>query len=129
MKSLTVDQIMALNPCDAYPESRVRDLWAGRDALSLIEILRLDIPPNDRIWVLTRKGVCDRDLLMLWIDRVVERAVRKFCLTCGIPAVETWARGWLEATDRSYKTAKAARAAARAQYQQRLMPALVEQED
>jgi hypothetical protein len=116
MKSLTVSDIMALGPCYAYPESRVRELWGDRDALTLVEILRLNIPAEDRIWVLTREGVCDRDLLLTWVNGVADRAVRNHCLTCGVAAVETWARRWLDGTDRTSAAAYAAYAAADAAY-------------
>ena len=112
MKTLTVDQIMSLRPCAAYPESRVRELWGDRESLSLVEILRLDIPAEDRIWVLTRDGVCDRAVLRRWADAIADRAVRTHCLTCGVPAVESWARGWLDGTARTYAAADAADAAA-----------------
>ena len=112
MKTLTLSDIMALRPCAAYPESRVRELWGDRESLSLIEILRLDIPAEDRLWVLTRDGVCDRDVLRRWAGAIADRAVRTHCLTCGVPAVESWARGWLDGTARTYAAADAAYAAA-----------------
>jgi len=108
MKALTVSDIMSLNPCGAYPESRVRELWGDRESLTLVEILQLDIPAEDRIWVLTRDGVCSRDVLVAWMNRVADRAVRSYCLECGIAAVEAWARGWLDGTDRTRGAAEAA---------------------
>ena len=112
MKALTVSDIMALNPC--YHESRVRELFGDRESLTLVEILALDIPPEDRMWVLTRDGVCSRDVLSAWIDRIADRAVRNYCSECGNTAVEAWARGWLDGTDRSQAAAAAAYAAAAA---------------
>ena len=113
MKTMTVEQVMNLNPCRAYPESRVRELWQGKDALTLVEILRLPIPELDRIWVLTRPNVCDRDPLLRWVNGVADRAVRNHCLNCGNEVVEAWAHRWLDGTDRSYRSADdAARAAA-----------------
>ena len=88
MKTLTVSEIMSLRPCAAYPETRVRELWGDRESLSLVEILRLGIPAEDRLWVLTRDGVCDRDVLRRWADAIADRVVRDYCLTCGVPAVE-----------------------------------------
>ncbi len=106
MKALTVSDIMVLNPC--YSESRVRELFGARESLTLVEILQLDIPPQDRIWVLTRDGVCSRDVLLAWMNRMADRAVRSYCLECGIAAVEAWARGWLDGTDRTRGAAEAA---------------------
>ena len=102
MKTMTVQDIMCLRPCAAYPESRVRELWGDRESLSLVEILRLDIPAEDRIWVLTRDGVCDRAVLRRWADAIADRAVQAHCLTCGVPEVEAWARCWLDGTARTY---------------------------
>ena len=36
MRRLTVDEVMALEPC--YTRERVEGLWAGRDSLGLDEI-------------------------------------------------------------------------------------------
>ena len=50
MRKITVDDIMALRPCGEYPRERVEWLLGGRDYLSLIDILGLDIDSGDRIW-------------------------------------------------------------------------------
>ena len=54
MKRYTVYNVMAANPCDEYSEGRVTSLWAGREALTSGEIAGLEIPIEDRIWVLIR---------------------------------------------------------------------------
>jgi hypothetical protein len=113
MKTLTVAEIMALGPCEAYPESRVLELWQGKDSLTALEILSLDIPPEDRLWVLTRNGVLPDSTLRQFANMTADRAVRNHCLTCGVPVVEAWARNWIDGTNR---TTYAARAAADAAY-------------
>lgn len=114
MKTLTVAEIMALGPCEAYPESRVLELWQGKDSLTALEILSLDIPPEDRLWVLTRNGVLPDGTLRRFANTTADRAVRNHCLTCGVPVVEAWARNWIDGTNRT--TDAAARAAADAAY-------------
>jgi hypothetical protein len=110
--TLTVDQIMSYSPCLTYPRSRVKALWAGRPSLTLLEILDLDIPAEDRVWVLTRPrflnrpGVLTEAQTKAFLDRVVTRAVTTHVLHCGIPAAEAWASGWLDGTDRSLRGAR-----------------------
>jgi len=101
---------MALRPGAAYDESRVRDLLGDRESLSLIEILRLDIPAEDRVWLLLQPGVLPADVRTDATARIVTRAVTSHALHCGNTAVEEWARGWLDGTNRS-QAAYAANAA------------------
>ena len=54
MRRVTVDDIMAKKPCDEYPRERIEELWGGKEDLTLMEILDLDIPAEDRIWAVTR---------------------------------------------------------------------------
>jgi hypothetical protein len=116
MKTLTVAEIMALGPCEAYPESRVLELWQGKNSLTALEILSLDIPPEDRLWVMMRNGVLPDGTLRQFANTTADRAVRNHCLTCGVPAVEAWARNWIDGTNRTtyaaYAAADAADAAA-----------------
>ena len=54
IKMYTIDDILALQPSDIYDEDRLVKLWAGREAISLREILELTIPIDDRDWVIPR---------------------------------------------------------------------------
>jgi hypothetical protein len=107
MKSLNVDQIMDLDPC--YSRAKVEAVFNGRESLTLAEILTADIPPEDRIWVLTQPGVITPEQVKEFCDKTADRAVRNHCLNSGIKAVEEWAAKWLSGEDR---TAWAAREAA-----------------
>ena len=49
--ALTIPQLLAYRPCARYSPERIAELYAGREALSLPEVLALDIPPRDRLWV------------------------------------------------------------------------------
>ena len=56
MKRLTVEFIMSCEPCDTYPEKRVKEL-IGPNGKTLLQILALDISAEDRIWCMTRPDV------------------------------------------------------------------------
>ena len=104
--SWTVDEMLAERPCAQYDRTRITALWAGRERLSLREILALDIPDADKVWVLTRRH------WPAWIECILTRAVRHHVLSCGVPQVEQWAARWLDGTDRSADASKAAARAA-----------------
>src|SRR3990167_7169745 len=52
MSSVTVDDVMAWRPC--YRRAKVKRLFADRDRLTALDILDLDIPPQDRLWAVLR---------------------------------------------------------------------------
>jgi len=101
--SYSVDEIMSFGPCITYPRDRVEALWSGRERMTLLEILDLPIPADNRVWVICLAPPIG------WLDRVVDRAVRTHALGCGIPAVETWAARWLSGENRSHIAAAAMR--------------------
>jgi hypothetical protein len=90
MKTWTVKQMLAEKPCPEYTPERIAQLWAGRKKLSLEEILQLDIPPKDRIWVVWRPGVLTK-----------KQTVAIHALYCGIGSLEKWEQNWLSGEDRS----------------------------
>ena len=51
---ITVEMVMAEIPCEDYPPERVAELWAGRESLAPTEVVKLDIPMDDRVWILGR---------------------------------------------------------------------------
>jgi len=73
MKTLTVDEVMALHPC--YTRERVEELWAGRESLTLAEIAALDIPLEDRLWCVLAPGVLPDAVLGELHCRIVDEAV------------------------------------------------------
>ena len=107
MTTWTIDQMLAEHPCAGYDRARITDLWAGRDAIATRDILVLDIPAVDRIWA----ALHDPIIRPRVVERIVTRAVTTHALTCGVPAVETWARRWLSGDDRTQAAACAAGAA------------------
>src|SRR5665213_206228 len=107
-KSWTVRQVFALGPC--YDLARIKSLFGARRTLTLAQVLDLDIPAADRVWFATQNRVLASAVRAAWIEGIVRRAVTQHALRCGVPAVEAWAQGWLDGTDRS--EAAAARAGA-----------------
>ena len=74
MKKITVEQVLALKPCEEYTPERLHDLMA--EPVTPLEICDLDsVPVLDRMWVLLRLGVIDdRNLRLLackWAERVL----------------------------------------------------------
>ena len=110
MKTWTVEEMVAERPCPEYTRERMAELWAGREALTLAEILDVPIAAQDRVWVACLPAALPAAVQDAWLERIVSRAVTTHALRCGIPAVEVWAQSWLDGTDR---TGAAARAAAR----------------
>ena len=111
----TLERIMALRPCSAYPRSRVRALFGDRKSASLTEILAdTRIPPRDRVWIVCQPSVLTRAQRSAWLERIIARAVTAHALHCGAPQVERWAQAWLDGSDRTRQSAAEAEEAARA---------------
>ena len=108
MKSWTLEEMLAERPCSDYTVARMSELLAGRESLSLLEILNLDIPDTDKIWVACRPGAFAEQ--SEWIDGMVERAIRKCAVT--EPSTKEWAERWLSKMDKTAYAADAARAVA-----------------
>ena len=108
MTTWTIDQMLACEPCAEYDRIRITVLFAGRETITTRDILALDIPAADRVWA----ALQDHTIAPRVVERIVTRAVTTHALTCGIPAVETWARRWLSGEDRTQAAADAAEWAA-----------------
>ena len=48
MKSVTIDDVMAWGPCNGYTRERVTELFAGRESVTALDILDMDIPNRDK---------------------------------------------------------------------------------
>lgn len=106
METWTVDQMVKTGAC--YSPDRIKELWGDRTVLSLTDILALDIPAVDRMWIVWRPTTLTEAQRKLLCDRIVERAVRTYALP--YPQTSAWAEQWLTGADRSARAA-AARAA------------------
>ena len=76
MHKITVDNIMAHKPCEEYPKERVEELWGGKESLSLLDILDLNIPAEDRIRAVT------------WFLSDAEN--RYFARWCALQVIHLW---------------------------------------
>lgn len=55
MNSVTVDEVMSWHPCDPpYTREYVEELFAGRATITALDILDMDIPPEDKLWAVLR---------------------------------------------------------------------------
>jgi hypothetical protein len=69
MKRLTIEQVLALGPCSGYDSERdLLRITNGRRSLTLLEVLDLNIPAEDKLWVIIHSGLIDNDLGLLVCD-------------------------------------------------------------
>ena len=102
---ITLNKLMSWEPCEEYTEERVLKITKGRKSLTPLEVSKLRISIEDRIWVLLRPDVLGNDFIKV-VNKIADRAVRKHCLKCGIKEVEIWATKWLSGEDRSWTAAR-----------------------
>jgi len=95
MKTWTVDEMMAEEPCSEYTREVIEHLWKGRERLSLVEILNLDIPSADKMWVVFRQGALTKEQTINILNKIVTRAVIDHALHCEIKKVEKLAKRWM----------------------------------
>lgn len=95
--SITVDDIMACEPPSGHTRGSLVTLWAGRAALTPLEILDLDIQAEDRVWMVThprltslrfrRRVACRIARALIW-DRLTDPRSR-----AAVETVERWLEG------------------------------------
>ncbi len=75
-KKITTEFIMSHGPCPDYPRSRIDQLiGSGKTPL---QILELDIPAKDRVWVMTRSGILTHSELVQFAINCAERVLEDF---------------------------------------------------
>lgn len=68
IRSATIDDVLAVNPCEGYKREKLTALWAGRESLTAEELAQLDIPIHDRVWVICNVLIPDQlDSIKEWI--------------------------------------------------------------
>ena len=113
MKTWSIDEMLAENPCEEYQNRALLEtFWAAQERLSVLDVLRLEIPAEDRVWVATRPGALEPAVQSRWQEVVVTRAINRALEIYDEPGFVAWAQGWLDGTDRSAEAARAAAAAA-----------------
>lgn len=99
--AITIDQVMAWNPCSPYDREHVTKLFAGQEKMTAAEIAALDIPSEDRLWALLHTELVGERKLHELACEFAERVVH----LCGddprpraaIEVKRSWLRG--EASD------------------------------
>jgi hypothetical protein len=116
--SMTVDEMMACHPCEEYSRERLEELWAGRESLSALDILALDIPDADKLWGVLREQLIPAPVLHELACRFAEAALIREREASREPDPRSWAaieakRAWLrgEITDEQLQATGAAWAA------------------
>ena len=98
MKTFTVEDLMKHEPCVAYTPERIAELFAGRERINMLDVLDMDIPEEDIVWVFTRDGLA-----------ATERQQRQFALMCAVSVLDIFeavrpgdnrVRGCLETVER-----------------------------
>ena len=121
MARITVDLVMSYEPCQPdYSRERVKELFSGRKYINPKTVLKMDIPVEDRLWLLLRNDFVSEKNLRLFACDCAERVLhiyeKKYDNPAPRKAIETarlFANG--EATQEELAAAwDAARAAARA---------------
>jgi hypothetical protein len=107
MKTLTPEQIIALDPCEKYDLERITELFDNKKSMTYLEILDINkVPPWDIVWLFCQPGVLSINIRNQWLEVIVTRAVTNCALHCCIDKVEKWAENWLSGVDRTTKTAR-----------------------
>ena len=91
---ITVADIMSTEPC--YIEEKVIELFAGRKRARLSTVLNSEIPPEDKIWLVSRF--------------LPDKINREFARWCALQVVHLWdcpaiVRQYLETGDESTRDA------------------------
>ncbi len=114
-EACTIDDVLSWNPCDPpYNLERVTELFAGRETLAALDILDLDIPPEDRLWAILREELIPAPTLHELACRFAEAVLPIYERMhpgdnrprAAITAKRAWLRG--EITDEQLQAARAA---------------------
>lgn len=61
---MTIEQLLKKNPC--WPEYKIRRIAGGKKEWNALEVLDLEIPAKDKLWVVLRKELIEEyDLSMI----------------------------------------------------------------
>lgn len=74
MRSVTIDEIMALDPCDKFPRERVELLFNGRETMSVQDIAATDIVTSEKVNVILQThmlGEIEESLRSLFLERTI----------------------------------------------------------
>jgi len=95
----------AVESDSCYAKLHILELWAGRESLSVLEVLDLDIPVEDRMWAASRM-ICGHPVGEIARVLTLTRVITKYALP--YEATREWAKRWLSGEDRTFASAKEA---------------------
>lgn len=61
-QKVTIADILAYGPCSVYTQERLEELFAGRESMSMNEILETNIPPDHKLDCILRVGLVPKDI-------------------------------------------------------------------
>ena len=100
MLTATISQVLSWEPCDTYTPERVTELFAGRETVTALDILAMDIPAADRLWAVCREELIPAATLHEFACRCAEAALLREREAEREPDARCWAaieakRAWL----------------------------------
>jgi len=61
------------DPGEPYNDKRLKRLFKGRKSIPTLEVLNMkNIPPEDRVWVMTRSGVLTKRQRDQWLAEILK---------------------------------------------------------
>jgi len=112
---VTVREVLSWGLCDKYPPDKIIELFAGRKQLLALDILELNIPASDKLWVVFREGLIPTNTLHEFICRYTEYVLMRERKAGREPDARSWdaistKRKWLrgETTDTKLSIAEGA---------------------
>jgi|GEM_PF-1096268 len=99
-KTVTLDEIMAWDPCEEYPRERVAKLMGGKQSVTALEMLKWRIPAKDRLWGVLRNDFFTDAQLWELACQFAEDALKRERKAGREPDTRSWAaiearRKWL----------------------------------
>jgi hypothetical protein len=79
MKSITLEQVLLYNPCQPYNSvEKLSEYFGDNKSLTFAEIAKLNIPFEDKIWILTRDHFLPLDKAVLFTIFCAEQCIGVF---------------------------------------------------
>ena len=65
MLTVSIADVLSFNPCESESAARMEELFAGRERISALDILAMDIPDEHKYWLILRPELIDEATLTL----------------------------------------------------------------
>ena len=76
MKTVTIQEVIGWRPCSEYTPKRLSELFAGRESMTALDALELNIPAEDKLWAVLRTEAIDESILHEFACRCAEEALK-----------------------------------------------------